>query len=176
MNSLMTNSDFTSNPRFRVRFLVPIAALGLIGLGAVLLPTNRPVPASVAHASVSSVGIAPATPTQDDDKRARFMRQKLEYSQKLLEGLVLENYDLIIEAGRSLRRLSEAAEWEVVMLPNTDYVRYSGEFQNLAQDLVKHAQNRNLDAATVASTQMTINCVNCHKYARIAPRIRDGEE
>lgn len=171
MDSLASPS--LSVGRARARVLVYLAAVAFLSFGAVLVLTNRP--ASVAQASVSTAVVAPTTPLQDD-KRARFMRQKLEYSQKLLEGLVLENYDLIIEAGRSLKRLSEAAEWEVVMLPNTDYVRYSGEFQNLAQDLVKHAQNRNLDAATVASTQMTINCVNCHKYARVAPRIRDEQE
>jgi hypothetical protein len=103
-------------------------------------------------------------------KRAAFMRQKLDFAKDLLEGLTLEDFDLIADRAKKLRKLSEAAEWEVYTIPHTDYTRYSAEFQHLASDLLKHATAKNLDAATISYTQLTLNCVNCHKFARLNPK------
>ena len=48
----------------------------------------------------------------------------------MLEGLTLENYDAISKNAKALKRLSEAAEWEVPTIPNaTDYVAFTSEFQ-----------------------------------------------
>lgn len=103
-------------------------------------------------------------------KRAAFMRQKLERSKGVLQGLTLEDYPLIEREARALRKLSEAAEFEVFTLPHTDYVRFSGEFQNFASDLIKAAQAKDLDAATLAYGQLVVNCVNCHKFVRLQPK------
>jgi hypothetical protein len=55
-----------------------------------------------------------------DQKRTRgeFMRQKLEFSKNVLEGLSLEQYAMIEKNARSLKVLSQAAEWEVPTIPN----------------------------------------------------------
>jgi hypothetical protein len=100
-------------------------------------------------------------------KRAEFMRMKLEYSKNVLEGLTVENYDEIAKNAKALRLMSRAAEWEVRTIPNAgDYVAFTSEFQRLTDDLSKAAQAKNLDAATLAYLQLTMNCVNCHKYSR----------
>jgi hypothetical protein len=108
---------------------------------------------------------------QRSTSRAEFMRMKLDYSKKLLEGLVLENYDTISKNAKTLRRLSEAAEWEVPTIPNaTDYVAYTGEFEKICDDLVKKCKDKNIDGATLAYVRLTMNCVNCHKYVRETPK------
>jgi hypothetical protein len=103
--------------------------------------------------------------------RADFMRLKLEYSKLVLEGLTLENYATIIKNAEALKRLSEAAEWEVPTIPNVgEYVTFTSEFQRLADELVKKAREKNMDGATLAYLRLTMNCVNCHKYVRQAAR------
>ncbi|MBY0586855.1 hypothetical protein K2X85_06745 [bacterium] len=98
----------------------------------------------------------------------KFMRPKLEHAQRVLEGLTLEDHALVAKNAEALLRLSEAAEWQV--LPSPEYVRYSEDFQRLAQELVRSANQKNVDAATLAYVQLTMNCVNCHKHVREARR------
>jgi hypothetical protein len=95
------------------------------------------------------------------------MRLKLDYSKKVLEGLTLEDYSSITTSARALRRLSEAAEWEVPTIPDAkEYVAFTAEFQRTADELVKKAKDKNVDGATLAYLRLTMNCVNCHKYTR----------
>ncbi len=107
------------------------------------------------------------------EKRSRgdFMRQKLEYSKNVLEGLSLEQYGLIEKNAKALKALSQAAEWEVPVIPNaTDYVALTSEFQRSADDLVRCAKQSNIDGATLAYVKLTINCVQCHKFVRFTSR------
>lgn len=139
----------TTRNRRRIT-LVPIV-LGMIGLSVLAART--------------------AAPAAQDQKRTRseFMRQKLEFSKNLLEGLAIENYEIIEKNAKSLKVLSEAAEWEVPTIPNaTDYVAFTTEFQRIADDLAKQAKNKNIDGATLAYVKLTVNCVQCHKFVRFA--------
>jgi len=99
--------------------------------------------------------------------RAEFMQMKLEYSNRVLEGLTMEIYETIIKNARGLKTLSEAAEWEVPTIPDAgDYIVFTTEFQRLTDELVKKAREKNIDGATLAYLRLTMNCVNCHKYVR----------
>ena len=92
---------------------------------------------------------------------------KLDYSKKILEGLVTEDFDSIVDGAGKLKRLSMAAEWEVPTIPNVqEYLPFTTDFQRIADDMQKYARAKNLDGATLAYTRMTINCVECHKYVR----------
>lgn len=103
--------------------------------------------------------------------RSEFMRKKLDYTQGILEGLSLENYNLISENARKLKVLSQAAEWEVTYIPNVEmYVPLTSEFQRLCDDLGQKARDRNIDGATLSYVALTMNCVNCHKYVRGAAK------
>jgi hypothetical protein len=97
------------------------------------------------------------------DVRA-FMRQKLVHSQKVLEGLTLEDYALVAENARALREISQDTRWRVS--PNVNYLRLSAEFQDLAEEISVKAKQKNLDGATLAYVRMTLNCVKCHEYTR----------
>ena len=123
---------------------------------------------------LGSVGLALAAAAwaaqegaQKPHSRAEFMRMKLEFSKRVLEGLTLEDYPAISKNAKALKRLSEAAEWEVPTIPNaTDYVVFTTEFQRLTDELVKKGREKNIDGATLAYLRLTMNCVNCHKYVR----------
>lgn len=109
--------------------------------------------------------------TLKPNKRAEFMRLKLDYSKKVLEGLATEDFASIIDGARKLNRLSLAAEWEVPTIPNAEeYLHFTSDFQRIADDLIKNARAKNLDGATLAFTRLTINCVDCHKYVRFVTK------
>ncbi len=85
----------------------------------------------------------------------------------MLEGLALEQFATIEKGGKALKKLSEAAEWEVAVIPNaTDYVMLTTDFQRHADELVKQSKARNIDAATLAYVKITMSCVQCHKFIR----------
>jgi hypothetical protein len=103
--------------------------------------------------------------------RREFMRQKLEFSKDALEGLSLEQFATIEKSAKALKKLSEAAEWEVPTIPNaTDYVALTTEFQRNADELAKQAKQRNIDGATLAYLKVTMTCIQCHKFVRFATK------
>jgi cytochrome c556 len=93
-----------------------------------------------------------------------FMREKLELSQRVLEGITTEEYDLIIAKGARLSAMTKAADWR--LFENPDYDQQSLMFRRQVDALVKAAKDKNLDAATLAYVRMTMNCVDCHKLVR----------
>jgi hypothetical protein len=103
--------------------------------------------------------------------RAEFMRQKLDFSKDVLQGLALEQFALIEKSAKALKRLSEAAEWEVPIIPNaTDYVAQTSEFQRNTDELAKQAKKGNIEGATLAYFKVTMSCVECHKFVRFATK------
>ena len=93
-----------------------------------------------------------------------FMRDKLELSQRVLEGLATEDYDLIIAKGTRLSAMSQEADWR--LFENPDYDQQSVTFRRHVNSLVKAAKEKNLDAATLAYVRVTMSCVDCHKLVR----------
>jgi hypothetical protein len=101
------------------------------------------------------------------------MQQKLEHSQKVLEGIATANFNAIATHGDELIAISHVAEWKVLKSPR--YELHSDDFRRNAEALVKAAKDKNLDAATLAYVDLTLNCVKCHKYVReVRMTRRDG--
>jgi hypothetical protein len=100
----------------------------------------------------------------DDKKLEQLMRKKLTHSQKVLEGIVLNDYDKIADNAQELILVSKAAEWRVLKTPQ--YEMHSNEFRRSAENVVQAAKNKNLDGATLAYMEMTMVCVRCHKHVR----------
>jgi cytochrome c556 len=92
------------------------------------------------------------------------MREKLGFTQKALEGIVMENFGEIEINARKLRQLAKLAGWRARVTP--EYELFTNEFRRQTEALADAARERNLDAATLAYTQMTFSCVSCHKYMR----------
>lgn len=93
-----------------------------------------------------------------------FMQAKLEHAQGIVTGLALENYDLIAQAAQNLMLLSNESAWNVIQ--TGDYIEMSADFRGSAARLRDAARNRNIDGATIAWFEVTLNCVRCHKYLR----------
>ena len=107
--------------------------------------------------------IAPGIGEQEKGNR-EFMRAKLKHSQEIVEGLALENFDQIAKNAQQLSSLSQAMGWQV--FPNEEYVVQSSEFRRAVEALRNQAKEKNLDGAALAYLDVTMKCINCHKYVR----------
>ena len=107
-----------------------------------------------------------ATFAQSKRNRAakEFMRNKLELAQRTLEGIVTEDYDLIIAKGTRLSAMTKEADWR--LFENPDYDQQSVTFRRHVDALVNAAKKKDSDAATLAYVRMTMSCVDCHKLVR----------
>jgi hypothetical protein len=109
-------------------------------------------------------GEAQEQPAVRPDAVADFMRAKLAHSQDVLEGLTLEDYDKIARGAQELALASQASSWQV--LQTEDYARQSAEFRRSCDSLRNAAKAHNLDGAALAWMEVTMKCVQCHKYVR----------
>ena len=103
---------------------------------------------------------------QQDDALKEFMRQKLDASSKILEGLALEDPELIKEGAGILSELSGAEQWHVSMDPI--YRQLSNEFHRTADKLVTAAGEMSIDRAARHWMDATMSCIKCHRYTRYA--------
>ena len=113
------------------------------------------------------VGLA-ASPGQGPDV-GTLMREKLVHTQKILEGVVTSNWVSLEAESRALEQLTKDPRWTALKYP--EYARYSGAFVRSVQALHTAAAQRDLEKAPKAYINVTLQCVECHRYmarARIA--------
>ena len=134
---------------------------------------GRPLPTirgAVCLACAGLVGLAllgrgrAEEPSLKPDAVAVFMRAKLAHSSEVLEGLALEDFDMIGRGAQELSLASQASSWQV--LQTEDYARQSAEFRRSCDTLRSAAKAKNLDGAALAWMDVTMKCIQCHKYVR----------
>jgi hypothetical protein len=106
---------------------------------------------------------SPAEPAGKDSVEV-LMKKKLTQSQKLLEGIALNDFDRIQSSAEELLLISKRAEWKVLKTPI--YEMYSNEFRGNADALVRAAKKKNIDSAALSYVELTLTCVKCHKHVR----------
>lgn len=121
---------------------------------------------------VMALGFATVAPAADPeplrpDDVAVFMRAKLGHSSEVLEGLSLADFDKIRRGGQLLALASQASSWQV--LQSEEYARQSVAFRRACERLEQAATEKNLDAAALAWMDVTMKCVQCHRYVRDQP-------
>ncbi len=124
------------------------------------------VAAAMLTAAVVAVPLAsePLAAEDEPDQVADFMRAKLDHSIAVLEGLAIEDYEMMAKAAQDLALASQASNWQV--LQTEEYARQSGEFRRSCITLRDAAKAKNLDAAALAWMDVTMKCVQCHRYVR----------
>jgi cytochrome c556 len=95
---------------------------------------------------------------------APFMQRKLDDAREIVSGLAMEDFQKIGKASQDMMLLSHEADWNVFQTP--EYLHMSSEFRSSAERLRDNANANNLDGATLAYFEVTLNCVRCHKYVR----------
>lgn len=157
----------TDSSRIRRRLAASalIGAAGLIVFGP-LLVAEDPRPAGGARQGSDGSRAAADGPKLDDV--GPFMRMKLAHSGEVLEGLALEDFGKIAQGANALALASQASSWQV--LQTEDYARYSAEFRRSCESLRSAARAENLDGAALAWMEVTMKCIQCHRYVRSAER------
>ncbi len=93
-----------------------------------------------------------------------FMRKKLAATDRILEGLATENFDLIAEGAKQLKATAGAAEF--MEYDDSDYVEHANDFRRIVNKLGVAAKERRLDGSTLAFLDVTLSCIECHKHVR----------
>jgi hypothetical protein len=93
-----------------------------------------------------------------------FMRKKLEATQKVMEGLVVEDYEMIAQGAKQLKAISAAADFVVVK--EAMYTQHADEFRRVVDRLEKQAKEKRLDGAALANMDLTLSCIDCHRFVR----------
>ncbi len=124
---------------------------------------------SIVVAATVWIVVVSAGQSQDVDNVKTFMRAKLGHAQKVIEGLATNDFDMIAKHSQEMSLLSQATTWQVLQTP--EYMRRSAEFRRSTDALTTAAKEKNLDGATLAYVDVTLKCVECHKYVR---RVRNA--
>lgn len=124
----------------------------------------RGVLRSVVVAMLSIALIAGVGQAEEPAPLKKFMQAKLEHSQKLLAALTTEDFEAMAKQSQELSLLTLAEEWSV--LHTVEYDQHSREFRRAANALTEAAKKKNLDGAAFAYVDLTMKCVNCHKYLK----------
>ena len=109
--------------------------------------------------------LLPALPasTQETNPPEFDMQKKLEASKKILDGLVMEDFAKVLQGAKSLNQLGKR-KW--LENESAAYRTQNQVFWFTTGTLVMAAEEKNIDGATLAYTQMMHSCVNCHKLIR----------
>ncbi|MCE9530964.1 MAG: hypothetical protein K8T89_07555 [Planctomycetes bacterium] len=104
------------------------------------------------------------TPKPDKKTVKELMTRKLDHSQKLLAALIKNDLPKAAAETEALIRVRKEAAWMIV---KTDtYEMWSKDFTQNAEDLIKAAKDKNLDAAKLRYLELTLTCFHCHAYVR----------
>ena len=110
------------------------------------------------------VGQAKPPETDAGGTEPALMRAKLASSQKVVEGLMVQDLSLVRTGALELEKICEATEWHAK--EDQVYAHYRAELQRTAKKLAKLAQNDDLDGATYTYMHSITTCMSCHTYCR----------
>jgi hypothetical protein len=107
--------------------------------------------------------VAPA-PSGKDDATAAATRRKLRYADRLLAGLVTQDFAGLEANAGKLVELSRDRGWAARQTP--EYALFLTELLRSAGALVAAARSKDVDGANAAYGQLTTSCIACHKHIR----------
>jgi len=104
-------------------------------------------------------------PAEQEPEANFWMKKKLEFSQHILAGLATADFDQISKSAKSMNKLSQIERW--TRRTNAEEYRTQLQFFRFANDdLVRQAEKKNIEGVSLAFSQLTLTCVNCHKVIR----------
>lgn len=107
----------------------------------------------------------PRKPTPEQRREASiWMTRKLEYSKSILDGLTRGDFDLVRKNAEAMQVVGYLEMWDRADLP--EYRRQIRYFDTATKELIRQAGAKNINGATLAYTQLTLSCVQCHTVVR----------
>ena len=111
-----------------------------------------------------AIGQEKQTPEPAATQPSVWMKRKLEYSRNILAGLTSEDFDTVADNAKAMQAMSTFEGFIRGKMPG--YRTQLQVFQSANEQIIEQAQKDNVEGATLAFTQLTISCVNCHKQLR----------
>jgi hypothetical protein len=93
-----------------------------------------------------------------------FMLRKLDLAKDMLEGLTTNNMDKVTQSAQGLSALSIESAWNVVT--TEEYLDMSEDFRHSLSMIRNGAKSGNVDRATLGYINMTVQCVECHRFLK----------
>lgn len=126
--------------------------------------TSNAVPAAEADA-----GTRDETPALKDKESAdRWMLAKRNHAHEIFNGLTDGDYKQIANGGRRMLVTGILEGWlrESEFVKASEYQGQLNAFEFANKELIRHAEDRNIDGALGAYLRLTQSCVQCHKLIR----------
>lgn len=101
-----------------------------------------------------------------DSSLSALMRKKLDAGSQILEGLTVEDSELILKGANSLLELSKAEKWQ--MLIDADYRQHNSDFRGAVRKLATAAEKGKFDNAALQWIDTMKACIECHQDVRHA--------
>jgi hypothetical protein len=99
-----------------------------------------------------------------EDEPSFWMKKKLEYAERILEGLTSADFEAISKNARMMQQLNKIEEF--VRGRDEAYDFHLKSFHYANRELIRQAAEEDIDGAALAYTQLTMSCVNCHTHLR----------
>lgn len=93
-----------------------------------------------------------------------WMAKKLDHSKEMLEALTSADFDRLVETAEQLQFIGKFEGF--VRGRNEAYVSQLKTFELANRELIRQAERRNVEGATLAFNQLTSSCVACHVQLR----------
>jgi len=93
-----------------------------------------------------------------------FMRQKLQICDQILRGISTDEFDDITKGTDRLLDMSKRSHW--LHASNPAYAQDSADFVANVRLLRSMAEDKNLQGATLAYSQLVVRCSDCHRHVR----------
>ena len=116
---------------------------------------------AVAIALVISVAMVTS---QGEREVGQLMKAKTGYAHRLLDAVVVEDFDVMRDQAFRLKAVAETADWRSSELPGL--VRETEAFIRATDRLHRAASDEDGDAAALAYMDVTLRCVHCHRHLR----------
>ncbi|HVV99460.1 MAG TPA: hypothetical protein VHB77_03925 [Planctomycetaceae bacterium] len=131
-------------------FKIGLAVLVLVGIATLAL-VMRPA-------------VGAAADEKERETLRKFMRAKLASNELILEGLVNKDYDQVKKGAIQMNAFATAEQWRVSK--DETYEHYSEDFRRIAKELRREAESEDLEGASLKYVQMTMCCLDCHRWMR----------
>lgn len=105
------------------------------------------------------------------DEASVLMRAKLSSSQRVIEGLMSADFEMIRKGAEDLQKICDSTQWR--RRDEQVVAHYRSELRRSAMKLIALAKEENLDGAAYTYMHTMTTCINCHQYSRDVLRIAD---
>lgn len=110
-----------------------------------------------------------AQPAPNANDLSILMQAKLSSSQKVVEGLMSGDFNMIRKGATDLQKICDATGWRT--RDDQVYGHYRSELKRGATKLIQQANAENLDGAAYGYMHTLTTCINCHDHCRNVLRV-----